>query len=106
MKNVKSASRCARRIQYAALNFSIPVLFLLLVVFAAAFAEGEMSRLFSAAVCGLLCVGIRAAWLEMNRAEQLLRQQHQAAVIAARARRARLARADRPDPEGPHLRVA
>ena len=106
MKNVGSAASHARRVKYAALNFSIPVLFLLLVVFAAAFAQGEISRVFSAAVCVGLMAGIRAAWQAMNRIERLIRQQSQAAAIAANARAARLARASRPDPEGPHLRVA
>ncbi len=89
-------------LKYAALNFSIPSMLVLELMFLGAFAEGTLNRVVSLLVCvGLVCL-IRAAWQEVLRMEAQAKQ-----AKRTKALRAQYTAAQQPqNKEAPALRVA
>ncbi len=66
-------------VKYAVLNLGIPLMLVAELLFAGAFAIGEMNRLACLVICLSLAAAIHAAWNEIQHMERAARQAKRAA---------------------------
>lgn len=62
------------KVKYAALNLGVPLMLVAELMFAGAFAIGEMNRLACVVICLSLGGAIRAAWDEIQHMERAARR--------------------------------